>query len=195
MFIIKLNDSKNGIVSKNKLEQNNAILVHNYSIYNNIKITDFDYIPDFGILESDWVDELHWSGDFHIKWCEWITTKIKELLYNSNIDSSKKILIVSDSTLDYEDNNEIIDRKLVFKKYLENKGILNKILARGGGSFSSNNKKIKFCNMIYKEKIKKKKYSAIIVIGGMNDTFCSNKKSIILGIKKFVNIANNLINY
>ena len=193
MFIIKLNDSKNGIVSNNKLEQKNAILVHNYSLYNNIRITDFDYIPDFGILESDWIDELHWSDDFHIRWCDWITTKIKELIYINNINLSRKILIVSDSTLDYEDDNEIINRKLIFKKYLEDKGIPNRILARGGGSFSSENKRLKFSNMIIREK--KRKYSAIIVIGGTNDCFNSDKRSIILGIKRFVNIANNLIKY
>jgi len=116
IFVIKLNDSKNGLSSTNNEYKNNAIYIHKILNKNNINITDFDYTPDFGIMENDWIDKYHWNLDFYNKWCYWIINKISQLLLYNNLltNTNNKLLIISDSTLDYKDNN--INRKNIFKK-------------------------------------------------------------------------------
>lgn len=195
IFVIKLNDNRYGLSSKNIDEYKNTILLHNYFDYNNIHITDFDYVPTFGIEESDWFDDLHWTDDFYIKWTIWIVNKIKQLLEHNNIitNENNKILIISDSTIDYNIEYSLINRKSTFYNELIKNNIHNNILAKGGGCFSNKNRYINFSNMIYREKIKNNKYLAIIVIGGINDTFINNSKSIINGINKFSNISNDII--
>lgn len=90
IFIIKLNDSKNGLSSSNLKYKQKAIYIHKLIQKYNIKITDFDYTPDFGINNEDWVDSLHWIDDFYIRWSNWIINKIKLLLYYNKIKYSSK---------------------------------------------------------------------------------------------------------
>ena len=193
IFMLKLNDTKNGLSSINNDYQNNAIYIHNIAQKNNIHITDFDYIPNFGILNSDWIDDLHWTNNFFLKWTNWIVHKIFILLklYNINF-KKKKILLISDSSLDY-DNNKKNNRIQIFKKILDKYSILYKIIAKSGGAFSSKYKSNNFYNMINKNKIKKNKYCAIIVIGGINDCFCKKKNKIKSGIKNFVKISKKIL--
>lgn len=156
IFIIKLNDTKNGLSSSHFKYQNNAIYIHNIAQKNTINITDFDYIPDFGITCSDWIDDLHWNNKFYIKWSNWIVNKIIKLLNFNNINfTKKKILIISDSSLDYSDNK--LNRIMKFKKILHKQNLQHKIIAKSGGSFSSKHKSNNFYHMINKKKIKNKK--------------------------------------
>jgi hypothetical protein len=196
--MIKLNDNKNGLGSNNLQYQKNAIYIHNIAKKNNIKITDFDYIPDFGIINSNWIDDLHWTKIFYIKWCKWIISKIKILLNNNNIKNSKKnkVLIISDSSLDYYDSlkttesKKYYNRKNNFRNIMYKNNIYCRIIAKAGGSFSSKYKYNNFNNMISKIK---NKYSTIIIIGGINDCFCDNRNKIKSSIIKFIKSSKKFI--
>jgi hypothetical protein len=192
IFLIKLNDNKNGLASSNIYHQQIAIFIHKILQKNNIKITDFDYIPDFGISNSDWIDNLHWNNQFFIKWSNWIINKILNLLclYKINYSKKKKILILSDSTLDYTIIN---NRKKIFKNIMISYDIPCKIIAKGGGSFSSKYKSTNFYYFLNSKKYRKKNYAAIIIIGGINDCFCNNKTIIKKSINRFAKLAKKII--
>ena len=193
IFMIKLNDSRNGLSSLDKQHFNNSIYIHKIAKKNGIRITNFDYIPEFGIRKCDWIDELHWTNNFYLKWTNWIIDKILLLLDNNNIEyKKKKILIVSDSSLDYYDK-KYKNRIFIFKKILTKNNILSTIIAKGGGSFSSYSKNNNFYNMITKKKLIKKKYSSIIIIGGINDCFIKNKNKIKCGLYNFTKFSKKFL--
>lgn len=184
MYLIKLNDSKNGLSSKHIKEKIISKYIHKIAISNNIYITDFDYIPDFGIFTKDWLDNLHWTDLFYKKWTVWICNKIKKLFKN------KKLLILSDSTIDFINFKSNFNREYYFLNILNKNKIKAKLIAINGSSFTNSNKNKQYINII---KNINKKFNHILIIGGMNDTFSNNKYKIKISINNFSKFAKNLI--